>query len=75
MQRSIPKKDYILGDGEWIKEAEKRRSTGSRNVGMNIWKRKNSATIFSVRNKQRNLNIFKDSNDISKIIPFIEIWF
>lgn len=38
-------------------------------------KRKNSAIIFSAKDKQRNLNIFKDSNGILKIIPFIEIWF
>ena len=37
--------------------------------------KKNSATIFSAKDKQRNLNIFKDSNGILKIIPFIEIWF
>lgn len=36
---------------------------------------KNSATIFSARDKQRSLNIFKDSKSILKIIPFIEIWF
>ena len=30
---------------------------------------------ISARDKQRNLNIFKDSNGILKIIPFIEIWF
>ena len=35
---------------------------------------KNFATIFSARDKQQNLNIFKDLNDISKIIPFIGIW-
>lgn len=57
------------------KEAEKRKTTGRRNVGRNIWRRKNSATTFSVRDKQRNLNIFKDSNGILKIIPFIVIWF
>ena len=53
-----------MGDGEWLKEAEKRKTTGRRNVGRNIWKKKNSATIFSARDKQRNLNISKDSNGI-----------
>ena len=58
-----------------MNEAEKRKTTGRRNGGRNIWKRKNFATIFSARDKQRNLSIFKDSNGILKIIPFIEIWF
>ena len=58
-----------------MNEAEKRKTTGRRNGGRNIWKRKNSAIIFSAKDKQRNLNIFKDSNGILKIIPFIEIWF
>ncbi len=57
------------------KRAEKRKTTGRRNGGRNIWKRKNSATIFSARDKQRNLNISKGSNGILKIIPFIVIWF
>lgn len=57
------------------KEKGKRRITGRRNVGRNIWKRKNFATIFSAKDKQRNPTIFKDSNDISKIILFIVIWF
>ena len=63
-----------MGDGEWLKEAEERKTTGRRNGGRNIWKRKNSATIFSARDKQRSLNIFKDSKSISKITPFIGIW-
>ncbi len=57
------------------KRQRKEKIIGRRNVGRNIWKRKNSVIIFSAKDKQRNLNIFKDSNGILKIIPFIEIWF
>ena len=37
--------------------------------------KKEFAIIFSAKDKQRNLNIFKGSNGISKRILFIVIWF
>ena len=57
------------------KRGRKEKDNWKKKRGRNIWKRKNSATTFSARGKQRNLNIFKDLNGILKIIPFIEIWF
>nr|WP_243035684.1 hypothetical protein [Clostridium sp. AM45-5] len=57
------------------KRDRKEKDNWKKNVGRSIWKRKNSVTIFSVRDKQQSLNIFRDSNDISKTILFIVIWF
>ncbi|MFR5148507.1 MAG: RloB family protein [Ruminococcus sp.] len=68
-----------MGEGEWLKEKGKRRITGRRNVGRNIWKRKNFATIFSAKDKTTEPNYFQgfkryiEDNPIYRDMVLIEI--
>ena len=65
----MPKK---AGVEAWKK---KRRKEYLENAARNIWKRKNSDIIYSVKASRQNRYILKDLKGISRKIRFTGTWY